>query len=349
VFRNWERNYKLAKQYSLTSGIGIDEADRKKGITTMPAKLEHMCASYELWDQWFGSKQKYKPSNVQSNSREFILSEEEDVGEGNRNSEMLEGAVNDTDGGRDGQLDAVQIEDGGGDNEGADGGGDNEGADGGGDNEGADGGGDNEGARQLASSSSSAQSPRPGSILLLQSPRHAPVLASQQASPNGQPSPRQHAAVQRQQHIQQATAAAAAIANAVSASPSTSTKADKFDATYAAVQNKKIETMLAVEQSRCANAISLQSRDQLFQARLVSAQQQCKDEDAQAERRLRQRISYETNLTQLLVKDESGELANDFDRRIAAQLDREERRMQSQGSNARQMLAALLEGALQPQ
>lgn len=286
----------------------------------MPAKLEHMCASYELWDQWFGSKQKYKPSNVQSNSREFILSEEEDVGEGNHNSEMLEGAVNDTDGGRDGQLDAVQIEDGGGDNEGA------------------DGGGDDESACQLASSS-----------LLAQSPRHAPVLTSQQASPSGQPSPRQQAAVQRQQHIQQATAAAAAIANAVSASPSTSAKADKFDATYAAVQNKKIETMLVVERSRCANAIALQSRDQLFQARLVSAQQQCKDEDAQAERRLRQRISYETNLTQLLVKDESGSLANDFDRRIADQLEREDRRIQSQGSNARQMLAALLEGALQPQ
>ncbi len=181
------------------------------------------------------------------------------------------------------------------------------------------------------------------------------MLASQQASPNGQPSPRQQAAgpqqaaVQRQQHIQQATAAAAAIANAVSASPSTSAKADKFDATYATVQNKKIETMLVVEQSRCANAIALQSRDQLFQARLVSAQQQCKDEDAQAERRLRQRISYETNLTQLLVKDDSGKLANDFDRRIADQLEREDRRMQSQGSNARHMLAALLEGALQPQ
>jgi hypothetical protein len=62
----------------LTSGIGIDEADKKKGITTMPAKLEHMCPSYELWDQWFGSKQKYHPSNVQCNARPDFDDEEEE-------------------------------------------------------------------------------------------------------------------------------------------------------------------------------------------------------------------------------------------------------------------------------
>jgi ABC-type anion transport system duplicated permease subunit len=101
-----------------------------------------------------------------------------------------------------------------------------------------------------------------------------------------------------------------------------------------------------IEQSRCANSIALQSRDQVFQARLISAQQQCKDQDAEAERRLRQRISYETNLTQLLVKDESGTLANDFDRRIEAQLAREAQR-QSQDSRGRDMLAFLLEGAPQ--
>jgi ABC-type anion transport system duplicated permease subunit len=134
----------------------------------------------------------------------------------------------------------------------------------------------------------------------------------------------------------------------VSTSPSTAAKADKFDATYSAVQQKKIEMQHIIEQSRCANAIALQSRDQVFQARLISAQQECKDQDAQEERRLRQRISYETNLTQLLIKDDSGALANDFDRRIQSQLDLEEqRRMQSQASRGRDMLAMLLQGAPQ--
>jgi hypothetical protein len=175
------------------------------------------------------------------------------------------------------------------------------------------------------------------------------------APPNGQLSPRPAVALdttgQRQQQLQQATATAqaaqAAVAAAVSTSPSTAAKADKSDATYSAVQHKKIEMQQTIEQSRCANAIALQSRDQVFQARLLSAQQECKDQDAEAERRLRQRISYETNLTQLLVKDDSGALANDFDRRIKKQLLREDRRMQSQGSRGRDMLATLLQGALQ--
>jgi hypothetical protein len=53
-------------------------------------------------------------------------------------------------------------------------------------------------------------------------------------------------------------------------------------------------------------------------------------------------------LTQLLIKDDSGALANDFDRRIQSQLDLEEqRRMQSQASRGRDMLAMLLQGAPQ--
>ena len=80
------------------------------------------------------------------------------------------------------------------------------------------------------------------------------------------------------------------------------------------------------------------------QARLISAQQQCKDQDAEAERRLRQRISYETNLAQLLAKDDTGKMADDFDRRIQRQQELEDMRMQSQGSNASRMLSALMQG-----
>jgi ABC-type anion transport system duplicated permease subunit len=108
------------------------------------------------------------------------------------------------------------------------------------------------------------------------------------------------------------------------------------------VQHKKIEMQHTIEKSRCANAIALHLGDQAFQARLLSAQQECKDQDADAERRLRQRISYETNLTQLLVKDDSGSLANDFDRRIEAQREREEQRAQLQESRRRDILGRLL-------
>ena len=88
--------------------------------------------------------------------------------------------------------------------------------------------------------------------------------------------------------------------------------------------------------------------DHMFQAKLVGLQQQCKDEDAQAERRLRQRISYETNLALVLQKDTSGQLADDFDRRIQRQLSLEATREHSQGSNASQLLAALLQGLHEP-
>lgn len=326
--------------YSQESGIGIDEIDKKKGITNMPAKLEHMCPNYEMWDQWFGSKQKYKPSNVQSNSLQsldFSDSEGDDgdaeKGESRRDLDLSQ--ANADDGGEDALLD----QDGGGGAVAGEGEGE-----GGGEGEGK-GEGDGNGEGEVHAVTDSLR-PSPASPLGQQSPRQA---SPRQPVPLRQTSPQQQAP-QRQQQIQQAAAAVAAaaagVAAAVSTSPSTAAKADKFDATYSAVQHKKIEMMQSIEQSRCANAIALQSRDQVFQAKLVALQQQCKDEDAQAERRLRQRISYETNLSQLLQNDASGQLANDFDRRIQQQLEREELRVQSQGSNASQLLGALLQGLL---
>ncbi len=295
----------------------------------MAAKLEHMCPSYELWDQWFGSKQKFNPSDVQSNAREFFDEEDED-GQ-NRDSVMPDEFEVAADGGADARLD-------------------DDACDG---DEGDDGSGRQDGVVELAgdavtghqgsSTNSSVHSPRAGGGVP-RSPPHSSISgpSPRSAGPTGQ----------RREQVQKAAAevqaANAAVAAAVSTSPSTSAKADKFDATYSAVQHKKIEMQHTIEQSRCANAIALQSRDQVFQARLVSAQQEWKYQDAESERRLRQRISYETNLTQLLVKDDSGNLANDFDRRIEAQLAREEqRRMQSQDSRGRDMLATLLQEAPQ--
>ena len=128
----------------------------------------------------------------------------------------------------------------------------------------------------------------------------------------------------------------------MSTSPSTQAKADKFDATYSAVQHKKIEMLQRVEASRCDNAILLQASDQVFQGKLLVVQQKCKDEDARAERNLRQRISYETNLSQLLQKDVSGALANDFDARIARQLQAETERAAREAQTNAGILDALM-------
>jgi hypothetical protein len=296
LFRNWERNFKEAKQYSLSSGIGIDEDDRKKGISTMPEKLERMCPSFELWDQWFGSKQKFNPSNVQCNSRDRDSDDGDD--DQSRHSGQLDALENEADGGADAQLDDTDYTGNGGDEVGA------------AENFGDGGSGRHDGSGESSLHASQASPRSPGSAgerqqQLQQGSSAAQAARASQASPRSAGS-----AAQRQQQLQQASSAAqtaqAAVAAALSTSPSTAAKADKFDATYSVVQHKKIEMQHTIEKSRCANAIALQSRDQAFQARLLSAQQECKDQDAEAERRLRQRISYETNLTQLLVKDDSG-------------------------------------------
>ena len=320
LFRNWERNFKAAKAYSLSSGIGIDDADRKKGITTMPEKMEHMCHNYELWDSWFGSKQKYNPTNVQAGGANLSGDDEPGSDDGNGSFPERDLTVlNDEDGGVDGR----------------------EG------DQGNDGGSEvssqpDAGASDLAPSHASSLQSAAAAPSADSSPRQATVAAAPAAAAAGGAGASRRGK-QNQAAATEAKVAAAAVANALSTSPSTQAKADKFDATYSAVQHRKIEMMRSIETSRCDNAILLQVRDQVFQGKLVAVQQKCKDADALAERRLRQRISYETNLSQLLQKDTSGALADDFDARIARQLQSEAQRADREAQANSGILDALMD------
>lgn len=63
-YRYYEQKYHKAKLASQVSGFGVDNADREKGIQNIDQKMESLCASYFLWDSWFGSTQKYAPASV---------------------------------------------------------------------------------------------------------------------------------------------------------------------------------------------------------------------------------------------------------------------------------------------
>jgi hypothetical protein len=63
-YRYYEQKYHKAKLASQVSGFGVDNADREKGIQNIDQKMESLCASYSLWDSWFGSTQKYAPASL---------------------------------------------------------------------------------------------------------------------------------------------------------------------------------------------------------------------------------------------------------------------------------------------
>ena len=65
--------YSAAKTASFRSDWGLSQAELSKGIT-MDQKLDGMCKEFCAWDKWFGSTQKYNPSNVQDSSQDHIAS-----------------------------------------------------------------------------------------------------------------------------------------------------------------------------------------------------------------------------------------------------------------------------------
>ena len=66
-FRAYLAQYKGAKRNLLNDGgkkYGLGEADFKKGITTIEAKLEDECPLFERMDKLFGGRQNINPSSV---------------------------------------------------------------------------------------------------------------------------------------------------------------------------------------------------------------------------------------------------------------------------------------------
>ena len=61
-----DKKYKVAKKMSSpgSTGFGITEEDRRKGIYTMAEKLEKICPFYNHMDAVFGSRQNITPACV---------------------------------------------------------------------------------------------------------------------------------------------------------------------------------------------------------------------------------------------------------------------------------------------
>jgi hypothetical protein len=99
-FQYLEAKFRKAKIWQATSGVGIEEEDRKRGITDIPAKLRDICPQFELWDSWFGCWQKYQPSSIVASSA--VL--EEDSASDEENCDVVVRAFDDQTGGPDAEL-----------------------------------------------------------------------------------------------------------------------------------------------------------------------------------------------------------------------------------------------------
>lgn len=107
-FRYYEGKYHKAKLESQKSGFGCSEEDKTKGIHSIDQKLESMCASFALWDSWFGSTQKYSPASVISSM--LPDDNDDDHGKVDASEFQVDSFVNDHDGGDDGQADDAMME-----------------------------------------------------------------------------------------------------------------------------------------------------------------------------------------------------------------------------------------------
>jgi hypothetical protein len=59
--------YSAAKTASYRSDWGLSRDELTKGVT-IELKLEGMCKDFDCWDRWFGTTQRFQPSNVQDSS-----------------------------------------------------------------------------------------------------------------------------------------------------------------------------------------------------------------------------------------------------------------------------------------
>lgn len=60
--------YGSAKTETYKSSWGLSQAELDAGLS-IAAKLEKMCAEFDVWDKWFGQTQKYNPADVRDSSK----------------------------------------------------------------------------------------------------------------------------------------------------------------------------------------------------------------------------------------------------------------------------------------
>jgi len=308
-FRYMLGKFKAANSYSRSSSAGLDDSDFAKGIRSLPQKLESMCPQFEVWLSYFGHLQKFNPTSVLSNSVQEIGDDDESNAgsdEGDREefieSQLLTGSDANIDSQVEDEANAV---------------------------------GDH--SHQSSAISEIAEAPR------------TPVRANSQAAPGsggsaiasgGGGAVRVAPRKDKDNAAQQLTTARDALNQAVSMVPSITSSASRsgsgsFESTYASVKTsisrdqissqtsisrdqissqnsiarEKNEALIKIEEAKLIAAQELQRREQNFQAQLnainvLAAEQRDKDE-----RRVKQKIEFQNNVTQLLIKDPSGELS----------------------------------------
>jgi hypothetical protein len=310
-FRYMLGKFKAANAYSRSSSAGLEESDFAKGIRSLPQKLESMCPQFEVWQSYFGHLQKFNPTSVLSNSvLEFGEDDESNAGsdDGDR-EEFIESQLFT---GSDANIDS-QVEDE------------------------ANAVGDH--PHQSSGISDTSEAPRTPQVRAnFQSGPGSGGSAS--AGGGGVGAARVASRKDKNNAAQQLTTARDALNQAVSMVPGSGLSASRsgsgsFEATYASVKTsisrdqissqnsisrdqissqtsiarENNETLVKIEEAKLITAQEIQRREQKFQAQLnainvLAAEQRDKDE-----RRVKQKIEFQNNVTQLLIKDPSGELS----------------------------------------
>jgi hypothetical protein len=315
-FTYLEAKFRKAKIWHNTSGVGIDDEDRKRGalsscilyfllfisgIHDVPAKLNWMCPSYDLWNSWFGNWQKYEPASiivsavgddgVECSEGECAAAVEgDDADEHNEVVDRREDAVDSQTGGADGVGLAA----------------------------------DEEQSSML--SSPTVMSPVAAGV----SP--VPAVGGGRKRPPATPASTAVATLAQSRAALAQTVAKPPIMSSPSVSSSGSGSSKNFDVIYARAQENKMFCLRDIERSKCDAARSHQSAEHAFQiqhAQDVEAlktesalKQQRREHEFQArrdalvaagsaqERVVRQKIEFEKNVASLLVADSSGKLAD---------------------------------------
>lgn len=318
-YRYYEQKYHKAKLASQRSGFGVDDADRAKNIHNIDQKMESLCASYALWDSWFGSTQKYSPASIISGRYGGDEQSEYEVADdaGAAVSDLVEKAVDDVNGGNDGVADdavsAAQAAAAAGSHDGS----------------------------QPPTPPSQVQAPPKGKSAARAAAASAAAASAANAAKNGL-----------------LALVATSPSSVATSGKSSSSSFDQVYATVQAAKSAPMQSpcvtdsllfyaaQAQLELARSNNAHDVdrqtrdfghddrkQSREFEFQTELANrkfafeAQSKALElaatrADKEAERNVRQRIEFEKNVTQLLDKDPTGALANTLmsfvDRRFGA-------------------------------
>lgn len=276
--------YSAAKTASFRSDWGLSQAELTKG-TTMDQKLDGMCKEFCAWDKWFGSTQKYNPSNVQDSSQDHITSyggaaaqEREATSDEDLASEGDDSEASDDQGGDVFTQQASEDQ------------------------------GEGVITQPLLDSQDSTERANAfmhnGALPPVVPPVPAPATPLPLSKPPTQAQMRKDKASQKADELEKTKVKIMEAISANSTSVNNSPRGT-FDATYVATTNAKIEGSIRVESMR-ANSQKAIASDEL---KLSTMKLQFQIESAESDRASRGSIQTEINITSLLNTDPSGKTA----------------------------------------